>query len=636
MVVAASPVGAGPSGGALPPVLIEVLQVAGEYGIPADAEMVAANVTAVTPAENGFITVFPCDEDVPDTSNVNYFTDDIVPNLVLSRISAAGTICVYTTAISDVIVDVVGYVPAGSAITPLTNAARLTDTRIPNPAPIAAGTTIEVDITTPDEVPDTADLAMLNVTAIASDQPGFLRVAPCGTTPGETSSVNYLPGAIVPNLVITSVGTTGTVCIFTLAPANIVVDISAYATDGVTTLPTPRRIYDSRDLGPILPAGNTVTLDIAGLPDVPDTATAAVYNLTSDAATGPGFATSHPCQPQPPLVSNLNYLPGQPVANGTITALSPDGELCIYHLTPTHLIVDLIGYTTDTTHYVAINPQRIWDTREGWQPNCDLALISLGGGNYTLHDFEAGTAEPFGLPLRPVSDPRITMSADCTGVIYQARNDPATHDAVFVEALWDGSWSIVGTTESFHPAHLGLWALDDGTVLGYDGNFVTNIRTGVTTDAQWIRFITGFEPIEVILSRDGSTLLVMSPQDHPRRDPLLVTTWDWPTRSLLSGFEVSTDIIDVSISATGRYLAFSTDQRFMQRPGWAVITTLDGAAVDAVFDDEGDVLVWWQGDGRLKLIARSGIYSMELFGPISLVLEDRNGIAVLGGKVLSR
>ena len=62
------------------------------------------------------------------------------------------------------------------------------------------------------------------------------------------------------------------------------------------------------------------SIDIAGRADVPDDATAAVYNLTSVDATAPGYATSYPCDaPVRPEASNLNYGPGQVVANGTIT-----------------------------------------------------------------------------------------------------------------------------------------------------------------------------------------------------------------------------------------------------------------------------------------------------------------------------
>ena len=132
---------AAPTPGAVHPLVIESVVVAGAYGVPADAAMVAVNVTVVNPAQPGYVTVDACDTIRRDTSNVNYLTDQVVPNLVLSRISPDGTICVATLALTDVIVDVVGYVPSGSAITALPTPVRALDTRAPGgpTSPVAGG-----------------------------------------------------------------------------------------------------------------------------------------------------------------------------------------------------------------------------------------------------------------------------------------------------------------------------------------------------------------------------------------------------------------------------------------------------------------------------------------------------------------
>ena len=85
--------------------------VAGRAGVPADADAVMLNVTAVTPDAPGFLTVFPCGQPRPLASNVNYESGDIVPNAVLARIGAGGKVCIFTLAPADIIVDVDGYVP---------------------------------------------------------------------------------------------------------------------------------------------------------------------------------------------------------------------------------------------------------------------------------------------------------------------------------------------------------------------------------------------------------------------------------------------------------------------------------------------------------------------------------------------
>ena len=63
-----------------------VLKVTGQGGVPATGvAAVALNVT-VTQSENpaiggGYVTVYPCDKPRPDASNLNFVTDQTVPNL---------------------------------------------------------------------------------------------------------------------------------------------------------------------------------------------------------------------------------------------------------------------------------------------------------------------------------------------------------------------------------------------------------------------------------------------------------------------------------------------------------------------------------------------------------------------------
>jgi hypothetical protein len=83
--------------------------VAGRGGVPVGAEAVVANVTLVNAAGAGFATVFPCGT-VPGASSVNYVAGGTVANEVIAKLSPTGSLCVYTSAAADVLVDVVGYV----------------------------------------------------------------------------------------------------------------------------------------------------------------------------------------------------------------------------------------------------------------------------------------------------------------------------------------------------------------------------------------------------------------------------------------------------------------------------------------------------------------------------------------------
>ena len=84
------------------------LTIGGRAGIPTTATSATLNVTAVNPTAPGFITVFPCGQPQPTTSNLNYTTGDTIPNAVLTSIGTAGTICLYTSATTHLIVDASG------------------------------------------------------------------------------------------------------------------------------------------------------------------------------------------------------------------------------------------------------------------------------------------------------------------------------------------------------------------------------------------------------------------------------------------------------------------------------------------------------------------------------------------------
>jgi alpha-tubulin suppressor-like RCC1 family protein len=89
------------------------VKVAGRCNIAGDASAAYLNVTAVNAEAIGYLTVWPCDEPRPGTSNVNYQPGPAQPNGVLAKISldGNGNVCIYSQARTDVIVDANGYVP---------------------------------------------------------------------------------------------------------------------------------------------------------------------------------------------------------------------------------------------------------------------------------------------------------------------------------------------------------------------------------------------------------------------------------------------------------------------------------------------------------------------------------------------
>jgi len=85
-------------------------QVAGEVGVPDDAVGVVANLTALGHSVNGWITLFPAGGAMPDTSNVNFDTDQYaVANLAMAPLGGSGRLCATGQVGTHLLLDVVGY-----------------------------------------------------------------------------------------------------------------------------------------------------------------------------------------------------------------------------------------------------------------------------------------------------------------------------------------------------------------------------------------------------------------------------------------------------------------------------------------------------------------------------------------------
>ncbi len=88
------------------------IAIAGTGGVPSGATAVVANVTAVTPADPGYLSVYPAGSARPVISDVN-FPEGVaaVPNLVVVELGSGGGIDIYNGSAGtvEVVVDVVGW-----------------------------------------------------------------------------------------------------------------------------------------------------------------------------------------------------------------------------------------------------------------------------------------------------------------------------------------------------------------------------------------------------------------------------------------------------------------------------------------------------------------------------------------------
>jgi len=70
-------------------------------------------------------------------------------------------------------------------------------------------------------------------------------VYPCGTARPTASNLNVRPGGNRANLVIVAPGIDGTVCVFSSAPTDVVVDVFGWMRGAFVGL-TPTRLLDTR------------------------------------------------------------------------------------------------------------------------------------------------------------------------------------------------------------------------------------------------------------------------------------------------------------------------------------------------------------------------------------------------------
>jgi len=202
----------------------------------ANVGAVSINVAVTNPAQDGFVSVYPCG-DRSLIANVNYLAGQTVSNAVVVPVSATGTLCFYSLRAADIVVDINGWLASSSAFRGVTPS-RVFDTRagqspnaLVNVPKVKVGPpkVLEVKVTgLTGLVPDSGvGMVALNVAVTNPEAPGYVTVFPCGDRQ-LTASANYVTGETVSNLVLAPVSSTGTVCFYSYERTDLVVDINGW------------------------------------------------------------------------------------------------------------------------------------------------------------------------------------------------------------------------------------------------------------------------------------------------------------------------------------------------------------------------------------------------------------------------
>lgn len=337
------------------------VQVLGAGGVPlTGVTAVALNVTATGATAASSFTVWPSGDAPPNVTNLVTPAGRSVPNLVVVKVGVGGRVNITNDlGLVHCVVDVIGYFrnTAAARLQPITPY-RALDTRNGTggrTGAIGANSSYDVTVRGVGGVPAGAESVVVNVTAVNATANSWATVWPTGQTRPLASSLNYVNGQTVPNMVIAKVGSNGKISIYNFAgAAHFIVDILGYMspTSPGRHFPLPAaRLLDTRpDFGGAGPVGAnaTRTLQITGAGGVPASGVSAVaLNIAASDTSTTTYITAWPNGETRPNTSNLNAKVGISVANLAIVKVGTGGKVQLYNSAGTiNLVVDVVGYFT--------------------------------------------------------------------------------------------------------------------------------------------------------------------------------------------------------------------------------------------------------------------------------------------------
>ena len=332
-------------------------------------------------------TVLPLEDDsgfdVGDVVAIGAGTDDVeirtIVGVIPLRIDAPAA---NAHAAGDLVVVLIGaeqgsLLPVAPARVFETRAGEDTvDGRFEGVGRLAAGSTTALAIAGRGGVGSDAVAVVVNVTAIAPGDRGFVTMYPCDAERPTTSSLNYAIGAVTGNSAIVKLSGAGELCVFTRSATDLVIDVNAWLapSPGFESL-VPARLAETRagertDDGRFealgrLAAGSVTEIQIAGRGGVAADADAIALNVTAIRPSDRGFITLFACDAERPTSSSLNYAAGAVVGNSAVVSLSADGKLCVFTRSATDLVIDVNAWMAADESFTAFVPARIFETRAG-------------------------------------------------------------------------------------------------------------------------------------------------------------------------------------------------------------------------------------------------------------------------------
>ncbi len=205
-------------------------------GVPPGAAAAVVNVAADQADGPGFLRTQPTGAGGLTTSNGNYREGLASATLSVVPVGADGTISVFSSNSTHVVVDLLGYVTGPTAapgsdglFVPVTPT-RLADTRAGAGAPITTLTGRAVQVAGTSVVPAGASAVSFNLTADQADGAGYVTVHPVEQPLPVVSNLNHPPVAPRANAGMVRLGASGTLDAFANRTTHVIIDVNGYFT----------------------------------------------------------------------------------------------------------------------------------------------------------------------------------------------------------------------------------------------------------------------------------------------------------------------------------------------------------------------------------------------------------------------
>jgi len=203
--------------------------VASTCNIPPAASAYSLNLTVVPNGILGFLTTWPSGQARPLASSLNALTGTIVGNAAIVPAGTNGSIDMYASGPTDLVIDINGYfapmAPGGLSLYAVAPC-RLADTRVPLGSSPVTGFDLAVN-SSACGIPAAAQADVFSVTVVPPAPLGFLTLWPQGLTRPLASTLNAQDMSITSNMALIPTNN-GSLSAFAVSPTHVIIDVSGY------------------------------------------------------------------------------------------------------------------------------------------------------------------------------------------------------------------------------------------------------------------------------------------------------------------------------------------------------------------------------------------------------------------------